>query len=260
MELADGMASEFQNSARFVELADGMRPDFQNPLKNESLLTFFSIYLHNKLSANGRGYMLLDEKIVAILRGVDPGKLPKLVSVLYESGIKAIEVTLNSPGALDSIAELAEEYEGRALIGAGTVTTAEEAEAALDAGAQFIVSPILSEAVIQKTKERGAFSVPAAFTPTEVFQAMEFGADLVKLFPASAVGPDYIKALQGPFVQLPIMVTGGVTLDNIGTYFAAGVTSVGLGSSLTAGDALAKGDWDKVRSVIKEYESKVKEG
>src|SRR5699024_4228571 len=206
----------------------------------------------------GVGSGMLNEKIVAILRGVDPVKLPKLVEVLYESGVGAIEVTLNSPGALASIKELADAFGDRAYIGAGTVTTAEEAEAAIDAGASFIVSPIMSEAVIRATKERGCLSVPAAFTPTEVFEAVRLGADLVKLFPASAVGPDYIKALRGPFGRVPIMATGGVGLDNVADYFAAGAVSVGLGSSLTAGDAVERGDWDAVRMIVATYFEKIK--
>ena len=200
---------------------------------------------------------MLNERIVAILRGVDPLKLPKLVEVLYESGVGAIEVTLNSPGALDSIEELAAKFAGKAYIGAGTVTTAEEAEAAMDAGASFIVSPILSEAVIRVTKERGCWSVPAAFTPTEVFEAVRLGADLVKLFPASAVGPDYIKALRGPFGPVPMMATGGVGLDNVADYFTAGAVSVGLGSSLTAGDAAERDDWEAVRAVVASYFEKI---
>jgi len=126
--------------------------------------------------------LLMDAKVVAILRGIDVEKINPLVETLYESGIDVIEITLNSDGALEKIAELAQHYEGKALIGAGTVTTGDEAKVAIEAGAEFIVSPILSKEVIEVTKQYGKLSVPAAFTPTEVFEAHQLGADLIKLF------------------------------------------------------------------------------
>src|SRR5699024_10795772 len=131
-----------------------------------------------------------------------------------------IEITLNSDGALEKIAELAQHYEGKALIGAGTVTTGDEAKVAIEAGAEFVVSPILSKEVIEVTKQYGKLSVPAAFTPTEVFEAHQLGADLIKLFPASALAPSFIKDLHGPFKDINIMATGGIHLDNIANYFS----------------------------------------
>lgn len=200
----------------------------------------------------------MDAKIVAILRGIDVEKVNPLVETLYEAGIDAIEITLNSDGALEKIAELAERYEGKALIGAGTVTTGEEAKAAIEAGAEFIVSPILSKEVIEVTKQYGKLSVPAAFTPTEVFEAHQLGADIIKLFPASALAPSFIKDLHGPFNDIKIMATGGIHLDNIADYFANKVHAVGLGTSLLDKTMIANDDWDGIRGLVGEYMERIK--
>lgn len=201
--------------------------------------------------------LLMNAKIVAILRGVDVNKVHPLVETLYDAGVKAIEMTLNSDGALEKIAELARLYDGKALIGAGTVTTSEEAQAAIEAGAEFIVSPILSKGVIEVTKEYGKLSVPAAFTPTEVFEANRLGADLIKLFPANVVGPSYIKDLHGPFNHINVMATGGINLDNVADYFQNGAHSVGLGTSLTNKKLIENNDWDGIRRVVEQYMERI---
>lgn len=203
--------------------------------------------------------VLMDAKIVAILRGIDVDKINPLVATLYDSGIDAIEITLNSDGALEKIAELAVQYEGKALIGAGTVMTGEEARAAIEAGAEFIVSPILSKEVIDVTKQFGKLSVPAAFTPTEVFEAHRLGADIIKLFPASALAPSFIKDLHGPFNDINIMATGGIHLNNIAEYFANKVHSVGLGTSLLDKTMIANENWDGISRLVKEYMHKIEE-
>lgn len=204
--------------------------------------------------------LLMNEKIVAILRGVDFDKVQPLVATLYDAGVKVIEITLNSDGALEQIGALARIYEGRVLIGAGTVTTADEAKAAIGVGAEFIVSPILSKEVIEVTKASGKLSVPAAFTPTEVFEAERLGADLIKLFPANAVGPSYIKDLQGPFHDVKVMATGGINLDNVADYFTCGTHSVGLGTSLTNKQLIDHCDWDGIRHVVGKYMEEINRG
>jgi 2-dehydro-3-deoxyphosphogluconate aldolase/(4S)-4-hydroxy-2-oxoglutarate aldolase len=142
-----------------------------------------------------------------------------------------LEITLNSPGALDLIRRVAGTMGDRLLVGAGTVVTPEEAELAIDAGAKFILSPSLDVETIQVTKELGAVSVPGAFTATEILMAWRNGADIVKVFPAS-VGASYLRDLRGPLPQIRLMPTGGVNLNNIREFRAAGAVAYGIGSAL----------------------------
>jgi 2-dehydro-3-deoxyphosphogluconate aldolase/(4S)-4-hydroxy-2-oxoglutarate aldolase len=174
---------------------------------------------------------ILRYKIVAILRGCEPQRVPDIVMALAESGVRLVEITLNSPGALDVIRHLSATMGDRLLVGAGTVLTAAEAEMAIDAGARFILSPSLDIETIGVTKELGAVSIPGAFTATEVLAAWRNGADIVKVFPAS-VGASYIRDLRGPLPQVRLMPTGGVNLFNIREFRAAGAVAYGIGSAL----------------------------
>jgi 2-dehydro-3-deoxyphosphogluconate aldolase/(4S)-4-hydroxy-2-oxoglutarate aldolase len=174
---------------------------------------------------------ILRYKIVAILRGCAPERVMDIVAGLEEGGIRLLEITLNSPGALDLIRRVAATMGDRLLVGAGTVMTPAEAELAIDAGAKFILSPSLDVETIQVTKELGAVSVPGAFTATEILMAWRNGADIVKVFPAS-VGASYLKDLRGPLPQIRLMPTGGVNLNNIREFRAAGAVAYGIGSAL----------------------------
>ncbi|OGX83835.1 bifunctional 4-hydroxy-2-oxoglutarate aldolase/2-dehydro-3-deoxy-phosphogluconate aldolase [Hymenobacter glacialis] len=174
---------------------------------------------------------LLEHKLVAIVRGAHPPDLVKMAQALHAGGVRSIEVTLNSPGALASIAELAGAMAGKLLVGAGTVLDAETARAALLAGAQFIISPTVNKKTIRMTKRYGAVSIPGAFTATEILQAYEHGGDIIKVFPAS-VGATYFKDIAGPLPFIPLMPTGGVSLDNIRNFQKAGAVAFGLGSAL----------------------------
>jgi len=174
---------------------------------------------------------ILRYKIVAILRGCEPARVPDIVAALAESGVRLVEITLNSPGALDLIRRVSETMVDRLLVGAGTVLTAAEAEMAIDAGARFILSPSLDIETIGVTKELGAVSIPGAFTATEILAAWRNGADIVKVFPAS-VGASYIKDIRGPLPQIRLMPTGGVNLHNIRDFRAAGAVAYGIGSAL----------------------------
>lgn len=174
---------------------------------------------------------ILRYKIVAILRGCAPERVMDIVAALTEGGIRLLEITLNSPGALDLIRRVAGTMGDRLLVGAGTVLTAAEAELAIDAGAKFILSPSLDVDTIQVTKELGAVSVPGAFTATEILMAWRSGADIVKVFPAS-VGASYLRDLRGPLPQIRLMPTGGVNLNNIREFRAAGAVAYGIGSAL----------------------------
>jgi 2-dehydro-3-deoxyphosphogluconate aldolase/(4S)-4-hydroxy-2-oxoglutarate aldolase len=174
---------------------------------------------------------ILRYKIVAILRGCAPERVTDIVAALAEGGVRLLEITLNSPGALDLIRRVSEMMGDRLLVGAGTVLTPAEAELAIDAGAKFILSPSLDIETIQVTKELGAVSVPGAFTATEVLAAWRNGADIVKVFPAS-VGASYLRDLRGPLPQIRLMPTGGVNLQNIREFRAAGAVAYGIGSAL----------------------------
>src|SRR6186713_2438017 len=174
---------------------------------------------------------LLDAKIVAILRGVEPSQVPAIATALEAGGIRALEVTLNSPDALGVIQRLADRFGDRLLIGAGTVLDAEDATAAMSAGARFIISPALDIPTIQMTRALGGVSIPGAFTATEILTAYRNGADIVKVFPAS-VGVGYFRDLRGPLPQIPLMPTGGVNLENIRDFQKAGAVAFGIGSAL----------------------------
>ena len=173
---------------------------------------------------------ILQHKIVAILRGMNPKDLVNIASALHEGGIKIIEVTLNSDEALSLIEKLSAAFQNRMLVGAGTVLTVKDARNAVAAGASFLISPTLDLEVIKAAKDNSVISIPGAYTPTEVFTAWKNGADIIKVFPAP--GPDYIKNILAPLNQIPIMPTGGIDTQNIAAYKNAGASAYGIGSSL----------------------------
>jgi 2-dehydro-3-deoxyphosphogluconate aldolase / (4S)-4-hydroxy-2-oxoglutarate aldolase len=175
---------------------------------------------------------ILNTKIVAIIRGAAPVDVLPIVKSLYEGGIRAVEITLNSKNALAAIENVVSEMGDYMMVGAGTVLDAESARASLLSGAKFILSPTLDKDTIQMTKRYGAVSIPGALTPTEIFQAYQSGADLVKVFPASSFGPGYLKDIHGPLPQIPLLPTGGVDVNNIGAYLKAGAAGVAVASSL----------------------------
>ena len=174
---------------------------------------------------------ILEHKIVAILRGCNPANIVEISQALYGGGIRLLEITLNSPGALDAIQQVAARFGDRMVIGAGTVLTVEEVKAAVRAGARFILSPSLDVELIRCTRDLGVVSVPGAYTATEILTAYRAGANIVKVFPAS-VGPAYFRDIRGPLPQIPLMPTGGVNLDNIREFRKAGAVAFGVGSAL----------------------------
>ncbi|MBF9236886.1 bifunctional 4-hydroxy-2-oxoglutarate aldolase/2-dehydro-3-deoxy-phosphogluconate aldolase [Hymenobacter sp. BT683] len=174
---------------------------------------------------------ILEHKLVAIVRGANPQDVLKIAQALHEGGVRTMEITLNSPGALAAIEEISSAMTGKVLVGAGTVLDPETARAALLAGAQYIISPTLNKKTIRMTKRYGAVSIPGAFTATEILAAYEFGGDIIKVFPAS-VGATYFKDIAGPLPFIPLMPTGGVSLNNIQDFQKAGAVAFGLGSAL----------------------------
>ena len=187
-------------------------------------------------------------RIIAILRGDFGGREEEIVHVLAEAGITAVEVTLNSPNALGSIGRLATRFGSRLAVGAGTVLRLSEVEKAADAGARFIVSPNCSQKVIAVTKQFGMVSLPGCFTPSEIVDALDAGADAVKLFPAQCLGVEFVRAMQGPLRGVRMVPTGGVTPEAARDDLAAGAWAVGVGSEL-----IKSGDLEALRLRAREY-------
>ncbi|CDQ19082.1 2-dehydro-3-deoxyphosphogluconate aldolase / (4S)-4-hydroxy-2-oxoglutarate aldolase [Halobacillus karajensis] len=184
-----------------------------------------------------------EEKIVAIVRLDSIEHVDRLAQSLYEGGIRVIEITLNTPGALEGMKKIKQRYDDF-LVGAGTVLDGENARSAIEAGADFLLAPTLSKETIQVGNRYGVPVIPGVMTPTEALTAYEWGARLVKVFPARSVGESFAKDLKGPLPFLSVMAVGGVSLDNVSDYFQAGWHSVGIGSSLVSNDA----DFDEIKA------------
>jgi 2-dehydro-3-deoxyphosphogluconate aldolase/(4S)-4-hydroxy-2-oxoglutarate aldolase len=171
-------------------------------------------------------------KIIAIIRGAKPEDVLSIAKALKKGGIRILEITMNSPGALSVIKRISGELGDEMVIGAGTVLDPETTKSALDHGAKFILSPVVDVETIKLTKKYGAVSIPGAFTPTEILNAFEAGGDIIKVFPASSIKPSYIKEIHGPLPQIPLLPTGGVNLDNIKDFNDSGAAGFGIGGSL----------------------------
>ena len=189
---------------------------------------------------------ILQNKIVAIVRGIEPSNVIKIAHALLAGGVNTMEVTLNSSGALSVITQLTKEMKNKMLIGAGTVLNEKMANEAIDAGACFIISPIVDEETIKATKKRGAVSIPGAYTPTEIYKAFSIGGEIIKIFPASS-NVNYIKEVRAPLPQIPLMPTGGITLQNIQEFKKAGAVAFGIGGSLV----------DAKQKITEEYLQKI---
>lgn len=187
-------------------------------------------------------------RVIAILRGDFAELIAELAAALIDGGVTAIEVPLNAPDALRSIARLAELYGSRFAIGAGTVLSVDDLSRATDAGARFIVSPNRNCRVIEATKQRGLVSLPGCFTPSEIIEALEAGADAIKVFPADCLGPAFVKGVRAPLADVRLVPTGGVTPENAREYLAAGAWAIGVGSELAGRDVFAEGGLERVRT------------
>ncbi len=186
---------------------------------------------------------LLEKRVVAVVRMTDAGKLLQVVEAIARGGVRAIEITMTVPGAVDIIRTLVSRRVPGSLVGAGTVLDAATADAVLDAGADFVVSPIADPAMIAACRRRDAVVIPGAFSPSEIVAAWKAGGDIIKVFPATALGPGYIRDLRGPLPHIRLMPTGGVTLENAREFIAAGACAVGLGTALLDRAAIAEGRW-----------------
>jgi 2-dehydro-3-deoxyphosphogluconate aldolase/(4S)-4-hydroxy-2-oxoglutarate aldolase len=185
--------------------------------------------------------------IVGILRGLPPEKLRPVLEAVLEGGLANLEITMNTPGAADQICSAREIAGTAANIGAGTVTTLQLLEEALAAGAGFIVTPTIVPAVIARCAQLQTPVFPGAFSPTEIQQAWEMGATMVKIFPADALGPGYLRSLKAPLPHLKLMPTGGVDANNLEAYALAGADAFGVGSPLFRAERIAANDWEWLR-------------
>lgn len=186
--------------------------------------------------------------IVAIVRMKEPGKLRAVVDAIAAGGVRVLEVTMTVPGAVELIRQLAPTLPADFLLGAGTVLDAGTVERVVDAGARFVVSPVFRQSVIAACHDRHIPAMPGCFTPTEILEAWDLGADVVKVFPATALGPTYLKDVRAPLPQVKLMPTGGVTLDNAGDWLRAGAVAVGVGTALLDANAIAAGDYGVLRA------------
>jgi 2-dehydro-3-deoxyphosphogluconate aldolase/(4S)-4-hydroxy-2-oxoglutarate aldolase len=189
---------------------------------------------------------LLRTRIVAIVRLERYDRALAVAKALLEGGISAIEFTLTGSGALEAIAGTRAALGDTAQIGVGTVLTPEAAEAAIAAGAQFVVTPAVRPAVVAACQARGVLCLCGALTPTEVLAAHEAGADMIKIFPARAVGPQYLRDLLAPMPGLRLVPTGGIDAGSARAYLDAGAVAVGIGGKLVAAEAVASGSWARI--------------
>ncbi len=209
--------------------------------------------------------LIQEEKLIAIVRGIAPEKCVAVCDALYEGGFRLMEITFNQKDpsswktTCDAITACQKKYEGRMFIGAGTVITVEQVELCKAAGGSFIVSPDTNVDVIKHTRELGMVSLPGALTPSEVLTAYNAGADYVKLFPISEMGPGYVKAVRAPISHVPMLAVGGVNEKNLRDYFEVGIAGAGIGGNLVNKKWIEAGEFDKITEVAKEMVAVVKD-
>ena len=185
--------------------------------------------------------------VVAVIRIQEPDRLRAVIDALADGGVRALEVTMTVPGAIELIEELSSTLPNDILLGAGTVLESATAGRVIEAGASFVVSPVLRPAIIDVCHRQGVPALPGCFSPTEILTAWESGADIVKVFPATALGPGFFTDVRGPLPHVKLMPTGGVTLDNAGEWIRAGAVAVGVGTALLNRAAIAAGNYSVLR-------------
>ena len=207
----------------------------------------------------GTNEIINQNKVIAIVRGVEKDKIKDTAKALYDGGIRLIEVTFNQSSktsiedTVESIKAISKSMGDNICVGTGTVMTIEQTKAAVNAGAKYIISPNTDEDVIKETKKLGAISIPGAFTPSEVVEAYKMGADYVKLFPAGLLGIAYIKALIAPISNIPLMAVGGIDHHNLKEFLSTGIAGVGVGSSLVDKNLIKQRKWDELTLLSKKY-------
>ncbi len=198
--------------------------------------------------------------IIPVIRASSADVVVPVTEALLQAGLPICEITLTIPNAIDAIGAVAKRFPGQVLVGAGTVTDAETAKRAVDAGAAFIVTPCLVPEVIEAAHRADVAVLSGALTPGEVFEAFRLGSDMVKVFPVGSVGgAAYLRALRGPFPDIPLVPTGGVTLETIAELFQAGAAAVGVGTELISKGALARRDYAAIGALAKHFLAAVRQ-
>ncbi len=189
---------------------------------------------------------LLENKAFAVVRLNDPAKVLPVIEAVLKGGIKNIELTLTTPNSFELLPQLDKEFGSDSVLGVGSVLSDQQAQESIDLGAQYIVSPVYIKSLIDTAHRNNKPAMPGAFTPTEIFDAYEYGADVVKVFPADVVGMAFFKGIKAPMPHLKIMPTGGVTLTNAGEWFKSGACAVGVGSALLDKKAIAESSFEVI--------------
>ncbi|WP_138005288.1 bifunctional 4-hydroxy-2-oxoglutarate aldolase/2-dehydro-3-deoxy-phosphogluconate aldolase [Halalkalirubrum salinum] len=203
-------------------------------------------------TVDGTKEQIIESGVVAVLRGIDRETIVPVARAIHEAGVDALEVTADGPGVTEKIAAVDQALDD-AVVGAGTVLDAQTATAVIDAGATFVLAPDMNPNVIEVCNRYGVVSAPGVMTPTEATRALAAGADILKLFPASVVGPEHVGALRGPLGDIDIMPTGGVSPENVGAFFDAGAIAVGVGSEIVDYEAIADDDMTRVRDTAEQF-------
>ena len=187
---------------------------------------------------------MLASGVVAVIRLKDSRRLLNVIEAIRRGGVKSIEITMTVPGAVKIIGDLVPSAPEDVLVGAGTVTDLETARSVIDSGARFVVGPILNLDIVRYCHQHDVVVIPGCFSPTEIFAGWKAGADVIKVFPATSLGPKFFKDLHVPFPDIRLMPTGGVTIDNVGEWVKAGAVAVGIGSDLLDKQAIEEERYD----------------
>lgn len=203
--------------------------------------------------------LIKENYVVAIIRGVEKKDIISVVEALYKGGIMLVEITMNTDGAAEMISMINEKFGTKLHIGAGTVLDVKEAEKAIAAGAKYFVTPNVDEEIIRFALNQNISVLPGVMTPTEVVQAYKAGAKIVKVFPTSILGSNYIKELQGPLSHIPMVAVGGVRPENVADFIKAGAVGIGVGGSLIDKAAIASGNYEIITKKAEILLEKIKE-
>ena len=197
--------------------------------------------------------MKMEVPVIGILRGVESSFFSNIMKTSFAAGLQAIEITMNTKNALQIVASNLSAVPQGKLLGMGTIRNLDEAKQAVEAGAMFLVTPNTDTEVIEFAHSQSVPIIAGALTPTEVYTAWSAGADMIKVFPCSVFGPRYIRELRGPFDSISLAAVGGVSVDNIGDYFEAGVEAVGVGTSLFGREALQQMNMDEIAHNVRNF-------
>jgi 2-dehydro-3-deoxyphosphogluconate aldolase/(4S)-4-hydroxy-2-oxoglutarate aldolase len=197
--------------------------------------------------------MIRREKVIVIIRGVEKGRIINVAEAVLTAGVKMLEVTCNTEGVFEMLTLLNEKMADKMVIGAGTVITKDLCEKAINAGAKYIIAPDVNPDVIAHCVKHDIAVLPGAATATEILAAKRHGAKIVKIFPAAALGIDYIKQLRGPIDDVDFVAVGGVRPENIGEFFAAGCVAIGIGESAVNKKFVEKRDWQAITDNVNRY-------